>query len=148
MTTLAPPTFEDEASLFSLATEYLEAADILIQAPVLRLNVSLVTYFLLGHAGELLLKSFLFRHGVSVDDLKHKLGHNLAELIRRARTLGLPESVLLTHLQELSKNYAPKNTEYRQLVDTSYPPRDLLLTELRLLEHQVFSHVGQFTSGA
>jgi hypothetical protein len=147
MSVVVPPVFEDEASLFSLATEYLEAADILIQAPVVKLNVSLVTYYLLGHASELLLKSFLVKHGVSLKDLKCKFGHNLAKLIQRARELGLPESVSLTALQELSKNYTPKDTEYRQLVAATYPSRDRLLNELRVLESQVFNHVGRFTSG-
>lgn len=141
MTTLAQPTFEDEASLFSLATEYLEAADMLIQAPAIKVNVSLVIYFLLGHAGELLLKSFLLKRGVSLDDLKYKLGHNLTKLIRCTRNLGLPESLPLLHLKDLSKNYEKKSTEYRQLKLQSYPQQDALLAELRTLERVVFNHV-------
>ena len=148
MCNLEPPAFEDAASLFSLATEYLEAAEILIQAPAIKVNVSLVIYFLLGHAGELFLKSFLFKYEVSLDDLKFKLGHDLAKLIRRAQKLNLSKSVSFTHLRALSKIYAPKETEYRQLVVTNFPQRELLLTEVRALGREVFNHVGQFTSGA
>ena len=140
-----PPAFEDEASLFSLATEYLEAAELLIQAPIVKVNVSLVTYFLLGHAGELLLKSLLFKHGVTLDDLKFKFGHDLAKLIRRVKKLNLAGSISLAQLLALSKIYEPKKTEYRQLVATSFPSRESLLVELRILEREVFS---QLTSEA
>ena len=143
-----PPAFEDEASLFSLASEYLEAAEILIQVPIVKANVSSVTYFLLGHAGELLLKSLLLKHGVSLDDLKHKFGHNLAKLIKRVRKLNLTGLMSLAQLEALSETYAPKKTEYRQLKATSFPSRDLILVELRALEREVFNHVGQFTSGS
>ena len=148
MPPISSPVFEHETSLFSLATEYLEAADILTRAPVLRLNVSLVTYYLLGHAGELLLKSYLFKRQVPLDDLKFKLGHNLSKLIRRAQSLGLPATVPLPHLEALSKTYTPKSTEYRQFKAASFPPKELLLSELRALERQVFHHIAELPGGA
>ena len=70
MTSLRPPAFEDEASLFSLANEFLEAAEILARSPPDELNVSLVTLYLLGHAAELQLKCLLHKHGVPLADLK------------------------------------------------------------------------------
>ena len=81
------PAFEDEASLFSLAGEYLEAAEILARTPPIKINVSLVTFYLLGHAAELLLKSLLHKHGVPLTDLKDwkKYGHDLSKLIKKAK---------------------------------------------------------------
>ena len=149
MASLQPPPFEDEASLFSLANEYLEAAAILARTPPLKLNVSLVTFYLLGHAAELLLKSLLHKHGVPLDDLKDRkqYGHNFAKLVGQARKSGLIASTSLRSVEAFSKNYTPKHTEYRQNVATSLPPLESLLQELRALQSQVFNHVAQFQSG-
>ena len=142
------PVFEDEASLFSLATEYLEAAEILARTPPVKLNVSLVTLYLLGHAAELLLKSLLHTHGVPLEDLKKKYGHNLGKLIEEARKRELLVSTLLVSVEAFSKTYTPKHTEYRQKVAASLPLLESLLQELRLLQTQVFNHVERFQSGA
>lgn len=139
-------TFEDEASLFSLASEYLEAAEILDAAPVLKVNVSLVIYYLTGHAAELLLKSFLYKKGIALNDLRKEYGHNLKKLVVAARSRGLSGALQLDHIEMLSKHYAPKSTEYRQLVAAQYPPRDLLLAQVQALQSQVFNHVATFTS--
>jgi hypothetical protein len=148
VTTVAPPDFEDEASLFSLSTEYLEAAAILEQTLVVKLNVSLVTYFLLGHSAELLLKSFLFKQGISIENLKNNYGHNLAKLTREARKLGLSNSISLEHVQTLSQHYVSKQTEYRQKRKASFPPKDLLIGELRHLANHVFGHIHEFRGDA
>ncbi len=146
MPSLPPPIFEDEASLFSLAAEYLEAADILARTPLVKLNVSLVTLYLLGHAAELLLKSLLCTYGVPIEDLKKKYGHNLSNLMKEARKRGLLTSDLPS-IEAFSKVYTPKYTEYRQKVCTCLPLLDSLLPELRLLKSQVFNYVGRFQSG-
>ena len=89
MTAVLPPNYEDEASLYSLATEYLHAAEILIETPVTKLNVSLVSYYLLGHAAELLMKSCLFKAGVPLKELKFDVGHDLKQLASRVQEIGL-----------------------------------------------------------
>lgn len=139
-----PPTFEDEATLFSLSTEYLEAASILHGTPATKYNVSLVTLFLLGHAAELLLKSFLFKRGETIEHLKFKLGHNLAKLVKRAKDKGLSEKLPLQHILAFSSYYACKRTEYRRAVEASLPHIDLLLQEVQELQVYVFSQVAEF----
>jgi hypothetical protein len=150
MSSLQPPVFEDEASLFSLATEYLEAGEILARTPSVKLNVSLVTFYLLGHAAELLLKSLLHMHGVPIEDLKSMkmYGHNLSKLIEEARKRGLLASTSVLSIEALAKTYTSKHTEYRQKVAMSLPPINPLLQELLLLKSQVFNHVGRLDYGA
>jgi len=142
MTAVLPPNFEDEASLYSLATEYLHAAEILIETPVTKLNVSLVSYYLLGHAAELLLKSFLYKAGVPLKELKFDVGHNLEQLASRVQEIGLRPPLELPQIVALSSNYKAKSTEYRQLKAMSFPPKDLLLQEVRTLSSRVFSSVA------
>jgi hypothetical protein len=74
------PRFEDEATLLSLSTEYLEAAKVLHSTPPTKVNYAIVIFYLLGHAAELLLKSFLHKNGESIVDIKNKYGHNLTKL--------------------------------------------------------------------
>ena len=150
MLSLQPPVFEDEASLFSLASEYLEAAEILARTPPVKMSVSLVTYYLLGHAAELLLKSVLHKHGVPLHDLKDrkKYGHSLAKLVSEVRRSRLVAPTFLSHVEAFSKIYAPKRTEYRKKVGMDLPPLEILLQELRALKSQVFSHVAHCQSEA
>jgi hypothetical protein len=142
MTVVAPPSFEDEASFYSLATEYLHAAVILAETPVTRINVSLVTFYLLGHAAELLLKSCLYKAGVPLKELKLEVGHDLDQLVLRVQEVGLHPPLELPHTLELAKNYKAKCTEYRQLKAMSFPPQDLLLEEVRALSSRVFNKVA------
>lgn len=146
MQTVDQPILEDEASLFSLGSEFLEAARILEVTPAAKIKVSLVAYYLAGHASELLLKSYLFQSGISLSDLKFKHAHNLRQLISEARAHGFSNSLPLDLIEKLSEHYKPKHTEYRQLATASYPPLDLLLAQVQALEHQVFSHIACFKS--
>jgi hypothetical protein len=140
---LRSPTFEDEDSLYSLAAEYLHSAEILASAPVTKLNVSLVTFFLLGHAAELLLKSHLYKAGTSLTELKMQLGHNLAELEKRAQAVGFHPPLELPYVRQLSTNYGAKFTEYRQLKAMTFPPQDLLLAEVMALQARVFNRIAE-----
>jgi hypothetical protein len=144
MTAVLPPNYEDEASLYSLATEYLHAAEILIETPVTKLNVSLVSYYLLGHAAELLMKSCLFKAGVPLKELKFDVGHDLKQLASRVQEIGLRPPLALPQIVALSTNYKAKSTDYRQLKAMSFPPRDLLLQEVRSLSSRVFSSVAEW----
>jgi hypothetical protein len=148
MTVVAPPSFEDEASLYSLATEYLHAAEILAETPVTKINVSLVTFYLLGHTAELLLKSCLYRAGVPLKELKFEVGHDLEELVLRVQAVGLHPPLKLPHILALAKNYKTKSTEYRQLKAMSFPPQDLLLQEVRALSSRVFNKVAAWSNEA
>jgi len=146
---LPSPLSEDEASFFSLAAEYLEAAEILARTPSTRLRVTMVIRYLLGHSAELLLKSLLHKHGVSLKDLKDNkiYGHNLSKLVKQAKAMKLIGSEALHSVEAFSKTYSSKHTEYRQNVAMQFPSLDSLMREVRELEAQVFDHVAHFTSG-
>lgn len=148
MAVVAPPSYEDEASLYSLATEYLHAAEILVETPVTKLNVSLVTFYLLGHAAELLMKSRLYKAGVPLRELKCGIGHDLEELATKVQAVGLHPPLELPHILALADNYKKKSTEYRQLKRMSFPPKDLLLQEVRALSSRVFNDVAVWPSEA
>jgi len=141
MNVVTPTNFEVEASFYSLATEYLHAAEILVATPVTTLNVSLVTYFLLGHAAELLMKSCLYKAGTPLQKLKCNFGHDLGQLISEAQKLGHNPPLSLPNIHALAKNYKAKSTEYRQLKEMSLPPNDLLLQEVKVLDSRVFDQV-------
>lgn len=60
-----------------------------------------VPYYLYCHSLELILKAFLLAKGVPLDDLKgNSLGHDLIRILRRARSLGLDDFVLVTLIQK------------------------------------------------
>lgn len=140
---ISPPDFEDEATLYSLSSEYLEAANVLYNSPPTRIGYALSTYYLAGHAAELMLKSFLFKHGESIKTLK-RYGHDLKSLVKRARKKGLPVNVSIEHIKSFAETYEHKHTEYRQKQSLSFPPLDLLLQEIVRLQSHVFSHVAEF----
>jgi hypothetical protein len=141
---LPRPDFEDEATLFSLSSEFLEAAFVLFQTPAKQINVSLVTYYLVGHAAELLLKSYLYKRGVTLEDLKNRYGHHIERLIKRSRLEGLSSVVSTKHIEKLAAAYAHKRTEYRQKHELRFPPLDDLLAEAKALQAVVFDHVADY----
>ena len=143
-TPLPLPTFEDEATLFSLASEFYVAAETLAKASPTTMGYKTVIYYLAGHAGELLLKSFLFKNGVPIEDLAKRYGHNLKNLVKTSRLRGLPPTVVTEHIQSFSGVYTKKRTEYRQTKQLRFPPIDLLMSEIKGLQTYVFSHVAQF----
>jgi len=95
---------EDDGTLFSLSGEFFEAARVLQATPPVRINYSSTTYYLLGHAAELMLKAFLYKRGQKIGDLK-KINHDLDKLASRARELGLPETVQLNQILHLADTY-------------------------------------------
>lgn len=85
-------------------------------------RVSPVKYYLLGHALELYLKSFLMKQGVPLSTLKKKpYSHNISRLLAEAKAKGIerhfrisPE--LVTDIDEFSSFYAAKGYEYFPIV--------------------------------
>lgn len=108
------------------------------------MGYSLVTYYLAGHAAELMLKSLLFKHGDSIEVLTKRYGHDLKLLLRRARLKGLPVTVSTEHIQSFASAYTRKRTEYRRKRPLRLPPLDLLLLEIKRLQSHVFNHVAEF----
>ncbi|MFT3848746.1 MAG: hypothetical protein QM739_08705 [Propionivibrio sp.] len=137
------PDFEDEATLYSLSSEFLEAATVLSDTPPTRTGCSLVTYYLAGHAAELMLKSLLCKDGDRIDFLARRYGHDLKLLIRRARHKGLPTAVSTEHILAFAGAYTRKRTEYRRNDVLRLPPLDLLLLEIKRLHSHVFDSVAE-----
>lgn len=129
---------QDDATLLSLASEYLEAAMVLHETPPTRINYSAVTFYLLGHAAELFLKGFLYMQGAEIVELR-KHGHNLAVLVAQVDQAGFPEDIKLHSIKKLSSNYNSKGLEYRKNMVAEYPGRDSLLLEVKSLSDYVLS---------
>lgn len=131
---------EDEATLYSLSREYLEAAKTLNGVPPTRVNYEIVTYYLLGHAAELSLKSYLFKKNISIKDLR-KVGHDLNSLLGKAHEFGLKS---FPSIRDLSPIYNAKKLEYRQRSRETFPSVDSLIEEISKLQSIVFDHVCEF----
>lgn len=67
---------EDDGTLYSLSSEFLEAAIVLSQTPPIIINFSIAIYYLLSHSTELMLKAFLHKKGRTIRELR-TIGHNL-----------------------------------------------------------------------
>lgn len=141
---MSRPELEDEASFFSLSTEFLEAAEMLYSTPPKKVCFSIVILYLLGHSAELPLKSFLYKRGISLEQLKRAYGHNFSKLAGRCYQIGLPHTVSTKYIVELSFAYTPKQLEYRQRQETQLPPIRDLVQEIRLLQQCVFNHAAEF----
>ena len=134
---------QDAETLFSLAGEYLTAAELLHATPPTNINYWSVTYFLFGHTAELLLKSFLCDRGTSISELK-KIGHDLEKMIQQARSLGFPPELLVENLLLLAPTYRDKNFEYRTRRRKSFPDAELLLREIKKINAFVFQQIARF----
>tara|TARA_R110000868_G_scaffold381115_1_gene647494 strand:- start:33 stop:479 length:447 start_codon:yes stop_codon:yes gene_type:complete len=133
---------EDESTLFSLSTEFLEAAITLQNTPPTKINYRSVSYYLLGHAAELSLKSFLFQQGLSSDDLK-TIGHDLKRLIRKSKEKNISKNASFEQLNKLAKLYKRKELEYRTKSLKSFPNIEDLIAETKQLQAIVFDSICQ-----
>ncbi|WP_110692455.1 hypothetical protein [Salinicola halophyticus] len=131
---------EDEATLFSLSGEYLEAAKTLKSVPPTKVNYEIVTYYLLGHAAELSLKSYLFNQGVSIQELR-QIGHDLSSSIDKGIEFGLND---YTSIRDLSPIYKAKKSEYRQNRSETFPSADRLIDEITELRSVAFNNISEF----
>ncbi|MBK7663576.1 MAG: hypothetical protein IPJ21_08545 [Sterolibacteriaceae bacterium] len=134
---------EDEGTLYSLSTEYMEAAIVLHDTPPIRVKYSSVICYLLGHSAELALKSYLFDHGETPKSLKN-IGHNLERLVELARQRGLSARISLTSTVELSPVYCAKGLEYRTRRRRAFPNETALIEEVQALLRAVFDHISDF----
>jgi HEPN domain-containing protein len=98
--------------------EFLEAANLVAEAAGDR--ASLPAYYLWGHSIELSLKVFLIGNGIPLRELKSRdLGHNLAALWQKARSLGFEREIHLYPKEIgtillLSQDYSEKKFEYAE----------------------------------
>src|SRR5215208_2634411 len=119
--------------LLTDAKAMLAAAKLLHDSDVWK--VQRPTYYLLGHAIEVALKSFLLANGTSPGTLKKKVGHNLAKAARRvinARSNSVSPIVeeYLGAIDLLNHYYQAKELEYRVTGTKTYPAKEALFAFL------------------
>lgn len=131
---------EDAFTLYSLAGEFLEAAIVLQNIPPVRVGYSLVAYYLLGHAAELMLKAFLYAHDRKFLDIVN-IGHDLKRLIKDSKRRGLSDAIPLTQIHQLAKMYKDKEFEYRKNRRSTLPNLVLLTEEVRALQKVIFNYL-------
>ena len=108
------------------AHEFLQAA--------LKTGSPLVRAHLLGHALELLLKTYLLNTGSGETKLR-RLGHNLTQVLAASRTVGIDKVIRISpemekDLNDFTKVYASEGLRYFSILFFVAPPR---LPELRRL---------------
>lgn len=134
---------KDEAYGFAkYASEFFEAAldadDKMGLKPGYELMAPVPVMYLVGHSIELSLKAFLLHKGISINNLKRKIGHNLIKAYKKAKEMGLDEYVQLSsadlRILELINNlYASKQLNYVDFENRRYPvfgPLELLNRKL------------------
>ncbi|NKL23099.1 hypothetical protein [Rhizobium leguminosarum] len=98
--------------LYARGEEYLEAFRRLSEHDGLMMYAR---YFMMAHAFELLLKSFLAARGVSKKELQHRqLGHRLDKIYEKCVSLGIPA---IANIEAFARDIAEKNGDF----DFRYP---------------------------
>jgi hypothetical protein len=121
--------------LLTDAKHMLRAAEILEASG--EWSVNSPTYYLLGHALEEAMKSWLLATGIfGLDYLKFKLGHDLSKAAKLVVECGEPPlSILLAenlpYIELLNVEYLSKQLEYRKTGAVSRPPIEVLISLLR-----------------
>lgn len=133
---------QDAGTLLSLSGEFLEAAKVLQATPPVRVGYSSVTYYLFGHAAELMLKAFLYKTGQTLKDLR-EFNHDLKALATRAIECGLPERTQLTQILSLADMYTQKSFEYRTKKRKLFPSLEALADEVGTLQSVVSDRVSE-----
>lgn len=134
---------QDDGTLYSLSDEFLEAAVVLQNTPPIRINYSSAAYYLLGHSAELMLKAFLYSHGVTISELK-EMGHDLEKLATASTKKGLHKTVSLNQIRQLAENYRDKSLEYRKRKKKIFPDLEHLTEEIQALKAAVFEKIVAF----
>jgi hypothetical protein len=137
----------------TLARDFLASA-VKVQAPAtseleeLKQRVSLVSYYLAGHAIELALKSFLLVRGVSTNVLRGRAyGHNLSALLTECRRRKLGIIVKLSErelriIRLINEMYSAKELEYRHGGSRALPPYAAVVAVAERLCNGVYAHAA------
>jgi hypothetical protein len=131
---------EDDGTLYSLSSAFLEAAITLSNTSPTKTNYSIVIYYLLGHAAELMLKAHLYKKGKTIGELK-AVGHNLDALIELSKSTGQQLPVRTNCIEALAVNYKTKILEYRVKKRLQLPNTEDLINECRELQSAVFDNL-------
>ena len=110
-----------------------------------------VAYYLLGHAMELYLKSFLIGRGMTEKELRFKpYGHDLRELLIEARRRKLGRELKLSNRDLnvvclLNSHYKPKHLEYYAKGLYSFPPYSIIADVVKRSCNSVHTYASQVT---
>jgi hypothetical protein len=123
------------------------AAAIILQASADE-KVERPTYYLLGHAIELALKSFLLAKGDSQNRLRRRIGHDLRKAAQRviaAKSDPISKLVAdhLVYIEMLNAYYLAKELEYRVTGYKTYPPQSTLMQFLQEVIPMVEPHAWE-----
>ena len=111
-------------------------------------RVVIPALYLLGHSIELSLKAFLLHRGLSLENLRLQVGHDLEEALRRAETHDLSLHVRLTSeqreaLSHLNQLYRGKELEYIKTGPKVFPGLILINVVAECLVEAVCRLVGR-----
>jgi len=87
-----------------------------------------------------MLKSFLFKKGKSVKELK-SIGHDIRRLLSLSIYLGFPSDLGLTQVLLLSEYYRAKKLEYRPKQIMYFPQMYFLIKEVDKLGSVVYDYI-------
>lgn len=110
-----------------------------------------VAYYLLGHAMELCLKSFLIGRGMTEKELRFKpYGHDLRKLLLEARRRKLGRELKLSNKDLyvvclLNSHYKPKHLEYYVGGLYTFPPYSMISEIVQRTCHSLFSYARRVT---
>jgi hypothetical protein len=116
------------------AKQMLKAAELLHESEEWKVNGP--TYYLLGHATEVVLKAFLLARGDSLGKLKKRYGHDIAKVARRViaakhNSVSPLVQEYLSEIELLSTYYKAKEFEYRVTGAKTYPTKERLIAFLQ-----------------
>lgn len=116
---------EDEITFFVYADEFYYSATQLENSRNPG-KVAIASYYLYGHALELLYKSFLYRKRFTLRFLKSELGHNLEKALMHAIDNGLESHLDIDNnypeiVKDINMYYSTKEFEYMSRTEKSFP---------------------------
>ncbi|WP_315703904.1 MULTISPECIES: hypothetical protein [unclassified Bradyrhizobium] len=135
MDATAPEQLRTHAiGLVTDAKQMLKAAELLHKSG--EWTVTLPTYYLLGHAMEVVLKAFLLAGGEELERLKKRYGHDIAKAAKKvaeAKHNAISPLVqeYLPEIELLNGYYKAKELEYRVTGFKSFPQKERLIAFLQ-----------------
>lgn len=115
---------EDEVTFFVYSDEFFFAAEELEKSTNPG-KVAAASYYLYGHSLELAYKSYLYKNGLNIKQLK-KIGHNLEEALRQCIDYKMDEHLeidkeYMNVVSGINKYYSTKEFEYMRRTEKTFP---------------------------
>ena len=116
---------ENEWTLWVYADEFFFAAKEL-EKSINPDKIMIASYYLCSHSLELAMKCFLFRNGISLNELRKDIGHDLEKALKKAKNMGLDRFLCIDSSYEnvvkgLNRYYRTKEFEYMTSTEKIFP---------------------------